>query len=182
MTEAPLHARLRFRFIFSFRNGIQLFTNNVPLHDLAVLVDTECYRPRFFRCSSKPSARFLTAGLFCGLQGGFSIGMRNLPASVFGLLHGPARQEGGLLIPTRPDVVRNLRYRRGNKKGLMWIHGPKGNASLCQSAAASTVHGHRALESLNYFAPFMMLARILKPYVQRFAFFPIPYVNSLKLG
>ena len=27
----------------------------------------------------------------------------------------------------------------------MWIHGPKGNASLCQSAAASTVHGHRAV-------------------------------------
>ena len=135
MTEAPLHARLRFRFIFSFRNGIKLFTNNVPLHDLAVLIDAECYRPRFFRGSSEPSARFLTTGLFCSPQGGFGIGMRNLPAGVFGLLHGPARQEGGLIISARPDVVRNLRYRRGNKNGLMWIHGPKANHQMCQTVA-----------------------------------------------
>lgn len=31
----------------------------------------------------------------------------------------------------------------GQQNGLMWIHGPKGNASLCQSAAASTVHVHK---------------------------------------
>ena len=91
----------------------------MPLHDLAVLIDAECYRPRFFRGSSEPSARFLTAGLFCGLQSGFGIGMRNLPAGVFGLLYGPARQEGGLIIPARPDVIRNIRYRRGNNNGLM---------------------------------------------------------------
>ena len=125
MTEAPLHARLRFRFIFSFRNGIQLFTNNVSLYDLAVFIDAECYRPRSFRGSSKPSARFLTAGLFCGLQGGFSVEMRNLPAGVFGLQHGPARQEGGLIIPVRPDVVRNLRDRRSNKMGSCGFMAPK---------------------------------------------------------
>ena len=106
-----------------------------PKSALAVLIDTECYRPRFFRGPSEPSARFLSAGLFCGLQGGFGIGMRNLPAGVFGLLHGPARQEGGLIIPMRPDVVRNLRYRRGNKNGLMWIHGPKANHQMCQTVA-----------------------------------------------
>ena len=61
--------------------------------------------------------------------------MRNLPAGVFGLLHWPSRQEGGLIIPTRPDVVRNLRYRRGNKNGLMWIHGPKVNRQMCQTVA-----------------------------------------------
>lgn len=135
MTEAPLHARLRFRFIFSFRNGIQLFTNNVPLYDLAVLIDTECYRPRTFRGASEPSAHLLTAGFFCGLQGGFGVWMRNLPAGVFGLLHGPARQEGGLIISARPDVIRNLRDGRGNKNGVMWIHGPKGNHQMCQTIA-----------------------------------------------
>ena len=107
----------------------------MPLHNLAILIDTECYRPRFFRGSSKPSARLLTAGLFYRLQGTFGIGVGNLPAGVFGLLHGPARQEGGLIIPTRPDVVRNLRYRRGNKNGLMWIHGPKANHQMCQTVA-----------------------------------------------
>ena len=107
----------------------------MTLHDLAILIDAECYRPRAFRGSSKPSARFLTACLFCGLQGGFGIGMRNLPAGVFGLLHGPARQEGGLIIPTRPDVVRNLSDGRGNKNGVMWIHGPKANRQMCQTAA-----------------------------------------------
>ncbi len=61
--------------------------------------------------------------------------MRNLPAGVFGPLYGPGRKEGGLIIPARPDVVRNLRYRRGNKKGLMWIHGPKGNHQMCQTVA-----------------------------------------------
>ena len=35
------HDALRFRFIFSFRNGIKLFTNNVTLHDFAVLIDTK---------------------------------------------------------------------------------------------------------------------------------------------
>ena len=81
------------------------------------------------------SARFLTAGLFCGLQSGFGIGMRNLPAGVFGLLHGPARQESGLIIPTRPDVVRNLRDGWSNKNGVMWIHGPKTNHQMCQTVA-----------------------------------------------
>ena len=47
----------------------------------------------------------------------------------------PARQEGGLIIPTRPDVVRNLRYWRGNKNGFMWIHGPKGNHQMYQTVA-----------------------------------------------
>ena len=61
--------------------------------------------------------------------------MRNLPAGVFGPLYGPARKEGGLIISARPDVVRNHRYRRGNKKGLMWIHAPKGNYQMCQTVA-----------------------------------------------
>lgn len=112
-----------------------LSAHDVTLHDFAVLIDTECYRPRSFRGPSEPAACLLTAGLFCGLQSGFGIGMRNLPAGSFRLLHGPARQEGGLIIPTRPDVVRNLRYRRGNKNGLMWIHGPKGNHQMCHTVA-----------------------------------------------
>ena len=62
---------------------------------------------------------------FCGLQGGFSVEMRNLPAGVFGLQHGPARQEGGLIIPVRPDVVRNLRDRRSNKMGSCGFMAPK---------------------------------------------------------
>ena len=37
MTEAPLHARLRFLFAFSSRNGIQLLTNNMTFHNLPVL-------------------------------------------------------------------------------------------------------------------------------------------------
>ena len=61
--------------------------------------------------------------------------MRNLPAGVFGLLHGPARQEGGLIIPARPDVVRNLRDGWSNKNGVMWIHGPKGKSQMCQTVA-----------------------------------------------
>ena len=135
MTEATLHARLRFRFIFSFRNGIKLFTNNVPLHDLAVLIDAECYRPRFFRGSSKPAACLLTAGLFCGLQGSFGIGMRNLPASVFGLLHGPARHKIRLIVLARPDVIRHLSYRRRKKYGVMWVHGSKTNHQMSQTVA-----------------------------------------------
>ncbi len=107
----------------------------MPLHNLAILIDTECYRPRFFRGSSKPAACLLTAGLFCGLQGSFGIGMRNLPAGVFGPLYGPGRKEGGLIIPARPDVVRNLRDRRSNKNGVMWIHGPKTNHQMCQTVA-----------------------------------------------
>ena len=107
----------------------------MPLHDLAVIIDIEGHRPRSFRCPSEPSACFLTASHLCGLQGSFGIGMKNLLASVFGLLYGPARQEGGPIISARPDVVRNLRYRRGNKKGLMWIHGPKVNRQMCQTVA-----------------------------------------------
>lgn len=61
--------------------------------------------------------------------------MRNLPAGVFGLLHGSARQEGGLIIPARPDVVRNLRDGWSNKNGVMWIHGPKTNHQMCQTVA-----------------------------------------------
>ena len=98
MTEAPLHARLRFLFASSFRNGIQLFTNNVPLHDLAVLIDAEGYRPRAFGCPSVPSARLFSAGLFGGFQGSFGVGMRDSSAGVFGLLYGPSGNPGGAVI------------------------------------------------------------------------------------
>ena len=76
-----------------------------------------------------------TTGAFRGLQGGFGIGMRNLPAGVLGLLYGPPRKEGGLVMARRPDVVRDLRDGRGNKNGVMWIHAPEGNSQMCQTAA-----------------------------------------------
>ena len=67
-----------------------LSAHHMPLHDLAVLIDTKCYRPRSFRGSSEPSARLLTAGLLCGLQGTFGIGVGDLSAGVNGLLYRPS--------------------------------------------------------------------------------------------
>ena len=83
----------------------------------------------------EPSARATPAGAFCGLQGALGIGMRNPSALLFGLLYGPARQEGGLIIPPGPNIVRNLRDGRSNKNGFLWIHGPKGKSHLCNTAA-----------------------------------------------
>ena len=44
-------------------------------------------------------------------------------------------QEGWLIILPGPDVVWNLRDGRGNKNGVMWIHGPKGKSQMCQTVA-----------------------------------------------
>ena len=112
----------------------------MTFHNLAVLVDPKCNRPRSFRGASEPSACLLTASLLCGLKGAFGIGMRNLPAGVFGPLYGPGRKEGGLIIPARPDVVRNLCYRGGQKR-LMWIHGPKGNHQVSNCCRCSISSG-----------------------------------------
>lgn len=71
---------------------------NMPLHDLAVLVDAECYRPRIFRGPSVPSTHLLTAGLFGGFQGSFGIGVGDSLAGVFGLLYRPSGDPGWAVI------------------------------------------------------------------------------------
>ena len=67
-----------------------LSAHDVTLHDFAVLIDTECYRPRSFRGPSEPAACLLTAGLLCGLQGTFGIGVGDLSSGVNGLLYRPS--------------------------------------------------------------------------------------------
>ena len=63
-----------------------LFANHVALDDLASLIHQECRRADTRGAPAEPSARTGTAGLFCRLQGGFSIGMGNPSAGVLLLL------------------------------------------------------------------------------------------------
>ena len=116
----------------------------MPLHNLAILIDIECNRPRTFRDSPVPSARTGTAGLLCRLQGCFGIGMGNPSAGVFGLSYRPTRHKTRLIVLARPNVIRYLGYRRDKENGVMGVHGSKDKISMCQTAAASTVHVHRA--------------------------------------
>ena len=114
----------------------------MPLNDFVALVDPE--GGGAFGGTAEPAAGITATGFFCSLQGRFGIGMWNSFAGVFGFLYGPSGDPGGAGITRCPDVIWDFGDGWGNKNGLMWIHGPKGNASLCQSAAASTVHGHMA--------------------------------------
>ena len=110
--------------------------HDVFLYHFTAFVNTEATT---FTVPAEPAAGIPAARLFCGLEGRFGRGMRDSPAGVNGLLYGPSRAPGGLVITGRPDIVRNLRGRWGYKNGLMWIHEPKGNVYLCQTVAGAGV-------------------------------------------
>ena len=63
--------------------------------------------------------------------------MRNPSAGVNGLLYGLSREVAGVLILAVEDVVRHLGGRRGNKNGVMWIHGPEGKSRMSNTVALS---------------------------------------------
>lgn len=123
---------------------IFLSAHNVPLDDLDTFIDQELGTIGLGGCSPVPSARTGTAGLLCRLQGCFGIGMGNPSAGVFGLSYRPTRHKTRLIVLARPNVIRHLGYRRDKENGVMGVHGSKDKISMCQTAAASTVHVHGA--------------------------------------
>ena len=58
----------------------------MTLDDLASLIHQECRWTGTRGAAAEPSAGMGTAGVFCRLQGGFSIGMGNPSAGVLRLL------------------------------------------------------------------------------------------------
>ena len=96
-----------------------LSAHYMPLDDLASFVDQELGGISLTGGPAEPSGRIGTASPFGRLQGTFSVGMRNPPALLFGLLYGLTRQEARLIVLAGPDVIRNLRDGRSNKNGVM---------------------------------------------------------------
>lgn len=123
-----------------------ILSHNMSLHDLDTFIDQELGTIGLGGCSPVPLARTGTAGLLCRLQGCFGIGMGNPSAGVFGLSYRPTRHKTRLIVLARPNVIRYLGYRRDKENGVMGVHGSKDKISMCQTAAASTVHVHRAGE------------------------------------
>ena len=121
-----------------------ILSHNMACHDFDTFIDQELGTIGQGGCSPVPSARTGMAGLLCRLQGCFGIGMGNPSAGVFGLSYRPTRHKTRLIVLARPNVIRYLGYRRDKENGVMGVHGSKDKISMCQTAAASTVHGHGA--------------------------------------
>lgn len=113
------------------RKGLLLFTlYNMPLHHLPTFIHTKASTLTF---PSKPSATIPPSPIFCRLQSFFTVSMIEDWGGIFGLVS-PWPWDIGRLLHS-PNIVGDFGYGWGNKNGLMWIHGPKGNACLCQDAA-----------------------------------------------
>ena len=114
---------------------ISRLTHNMPLHHLALFVYAKGGGAG--GRASVPPASASTARLLGRPKSSLGRWMQNAPAGVLLLLNRPAGNPGGPVIARRPDIVRYLRNRRCNKNGFMYIHEPKGNGRLCQTAARS---------------------------------------------
>lgn len=98
----------------------------MTLDDLDAFVDQELGSIGLDSGAAIPSARMVTAGFFCGLEGGLGVGMGNPSARVFWRIR-----------PTGPDVIRHLGDGRGKEMGVVRVHGTKGNSRLCQTVAGA---------------------------------------------
>ena len=99
---------------------------DVVLDDLDAFVDQELGSIGLGVGAAIPSARMVTAGLFCGLKGGLGVGMGNPSGRVF-----------WRIVPAGSDVIRRLGDGRGKEMGVMRVHGPKGNPCLYQTVAGA---------------------------------------------